>query len=290
MRKITRNLCKIILMVVLIIPHAYATNKLSPELRKLLNSPDIQAIYQRKKLIIAMTKEDNVPFYMVDEKGNLIGHDVDLAKSIGEMLEVKVEFNRDNQTFDDVVLMVAKGDADIGISKLSLTLGRAKIVRYTKPYLILNKAFLLNRIALKKRGSALSLEQLFSTKAVSIGSIQQSSYQEFSQHMFPKASEFTAPSWDKDIVPKVLKGEIMGAFRDELVVRTTLLNVPNASLYLLAVVIENESDPIMMVVNQNADVLQKWLDLYLDYYYPKTTVEDLVTKYKKYVYTNLGLQ
>jgi ABC-type amino acid transport substrate-binding protein len=290
MGKITINICTALLYILLIIPHVCATSQLTPELRVLLSAPDIQVILQRKKLIVAMTKQDNVPFYMVDEKGKLIGYDVELAKSIAMMLGVNVEFNRNNETFDDVIYMVAKGNADIGISKLSLTLGRAQVIRYTKPYIVLNKALLINRISLKKHGSNQSLNHLFGNKGATIGSITRSSYQEFTQGMFPNASVFTGQSWDKDIIPKLLKGEILGAFRDELVVRTTLINIPSASIYLLAVIIQNEPDPIMMAVNQKSDVLQQWLDLYLDYYHPKITIEALIEKYKKYIYTNLGIK
>jgi ABC-type amino acid transport substrate-binding protein len=285
MYKFFLNIFKSILVISFLVQFVYASQPLTPELKMMLKAPDMQAIIQKGKLVVAMTQNDNPPFFMVDQNGKLIGHDVELAHTIGRILNVQVEFNRNNPTFDDVVFSVARGDADIGISKLSLTLGRAQIVRFTDPYLVLHKAILINRVGLTKFGSSLSLKQLFSKKQAIVGAIQQSSYQSFSKHLFPHATHYNAPSWDQDIVPKVIKGEILGAFRDELVVRQTMLNVPNASIYLLAIIIQNETDPIMMVVNKNSDILQQFLNLFLEYYYPKPTIEEIINKYKSYVYT-----
>jgi polar amino acid transport system substrate-binding protein len=284
MSKFLFHIFKFYLLSFFLILQVYASSPGDNELRILLKAPDMQSIIQRGTLVVAMLEKDNPPFFMVDEKGNLIGHDVELAKTIARLLHVKVEFNRNNPTFDDVVFMVARGEADVGISKLSLTLSRAQLVLYTDPYLILHKALLINRVGLTKFGSSLSTRNLFKTKAAVIGAIDQSSYEDFAQYLFPNASHFTAPSWENDIIPKVMKGEILGAFRDELVVRNTMLSVSNASIYLLAVIIEDEPDPIMMVVNKRSYVLQQFLNLFLEYYYPKKNLEEIINKYKSYMY------
>ena len=93
--------------------------------------PDIQKIISRNKLIVALHKEDQAPFFKVDRNGDLQGFDIELAKGIAQELGVDVEFNRDAASFNETVDIVLRKDADIVISKLSATLSRSKKVFFT---------------------------------------------------------------------------------------------------------------------------------------------------------------
>ena len=66
----------------------------------------------------------------------LAGGDEGAAAEIGELakkLGVAVQFERDARTFDDVVHLLATGQADVAISKLSRTLPRAQVVSFSTP-------------------------------------------------------------------------------------------------------------------------------------------------------------
>jgi polar amino acid transport system substrate-binding protein len=97
-----------------------------------LRAPDIKAILDRGELIVAMTAGDQPPFYYVEPNGQLAGLDATLARDIASRLGVKVSFNRSPKSFNEVVELVAQGGADVAISKLSRTLVRAQMVRFTK--------------------------------------------------------------------------------------------------------------------------------------------------------------
>src|SRR5208337_326418 len=90
-----------------------------------------------------------------DSEGRLYGVDIRLAENIAAKLGVKVEYNRNSTTFNEVVDTVARHEADIGIGSLSCTLERAKRVSFTKPYIILHQGLLINRVAAarQKHGS-----------------------------------------------------------------------------------------------------------------------------------------
>jgi polar amino acid transport system substrate-binding protein len=118
-----------------------------------LRAPDIKAILDRGELIVAMTAADQPPFYYVGSDGQLAGLDVTLARDIAARLGVKASFNRSPKSFNEVVELVAQGGADVAISKLSRTLVRAQMVRFTKPYVTFRHAMLFNRLRLAQHTS-----------------------------------------------------------------------------------------------------------------------------------------
>lgn len=96
--------------------------------------PDIAAIKKANVLIVAMTKKDNPPFFSGDEE-NIRGLDVEIARRIGVLLGVPVQFRRDAESFAEVVEQVVTGKADIAVSKLSVTGPRLQVVKFSDPIL-----------------------------------------------------------------------------------------------------------------------------------------------------------
>lgn len=254
----------------------------------LIANSSFDEIKKRGVLRVAMHQKDHPPFFMLDEKGELIGIDVEIANEIAKQLGLELEINRDAKTFDDVVQRVVTGVSDIAISKLSMTLTRAQIVRYTKPYSSLSKSVLLNRVRLLKFGEGSSVEQIFNDKEAIIGVLSGSSYEAFAKRLFTGSQLYGHSDWKKDIVPKVMSGEVWGAFRDELEVRRTIFLYKDASYHLLAVNLKDEQDHIMMVVHKDADIFQNWLDLYLSYVHKKEDIKDSIQRFEKYVYKREG--
>lgn len=248
------------------------------------NGKYLKAILDRGVLRVAMHKKDHSPYFMTTETGEIVGIDVDLAKEIAAQLEVNVEFIRTENTFNDVVQLVIDGKADVAISKLSLTLTRAKNVLYTRPYSSLSKSIIVNRKQLLKVGEQNSVEGIFQKKGAKIGAITGSSYVNFAQRIFPNAEIYESNDWYGDIIPKIFKGELWGAFRDEIEVRRTIFLTEDASLYVLAINLKDEQDPFMMVVNRNATMLRDWLNLFLDYVYKPVNFDDALIKYKQYIF------
>lgn len=227
-------------------------------------SEDIQRIVDRGSVVIAMVKQDSPPFFFESDQGGLKGLDIRLAQGIAERLGVDVEYNRDAESFDNVVDLVASRQADIALSKLSRTLTRARRVRYTEPYIVLRQGLMVNRLELekvKKQGQT-DVEAIKRMRGT-IGVIADSSYVRYASTRFPRAQVQTYESWDS-VVQAVLAGDVLAAYRDELEIKRIIKARPKAVIKLQTVVLTDTRDPIAMAVHHDDTHLLAWLNLYLD--------------------------
>lgn len=240
---------------------------------------DIERIKERGRLVVAMVENNAPPFFFHDESGKLKGLDVRLAEGIAEELGVEVEYNRNAESFNNVVDLVANRRADIAISKLSRTLTRATRVRYTTPYIVLRQGLMVNRLELekvKKKGET----DTAAIKAMrgAIGVIANSSYVGYAASRFPNARVRQYESWDM-VVKAVLSGEVLAAYRDELEIKKIIKERPNAVIKLQTVVLTDTRDPIAMAVHHQDTHLLAWLEVYLDTVNLDFTADSLLEEY-----------
>lgn len=225
--------------------------------------PDIQRIKDRGEFIVAMTATDQPPFYYVDSKGKLTGLDVDIAKQIADSLGVKVKFNRDAQSFGDLIPIIAAGKADAAISKLSRTVARAQIVSFTDPYVVFHQALIFNRLELAKRAPTNDdVVEFIKNFTGKIGVLADSSYVAYAKQNFPNASVIQYKNWD-DIVNAVFDGSILAGYRDELEIKKIIRSRPDASLKVKTVVLKDTEDDIAIAVNAESTHLLYYLNLVL---------------------------
>lgn len=86
----------------------------------------LDKIMKKGKMVVAMSPEF-APFEfktLIDGKDTIVGADVEIAKAIGEELNVEVEFSA--MSFDNVLASLKSGKADIAISGISATKERQK--------------------------------------------------------------------------------------------------------------------------------------------------------------------
>jgi len=86
----------------------------------------------KKKLVVA-TEAGYYPFEMIDKNGDLIGYDIDLAKALGEYLDMEVEI----QGFNGIAGVTAALQAqkvDLGISAISITEKRKESLDFSESY------------------------------------------------------------------------------------------------------------------------------------------------------------
>jgi polar amino acid transport system substrate-binding protein len=94
----------------------------------------LQEVLQRGKLIVG-TGSTNPPWHFKDEKGELVGYDIDMAKVIAKGLfndEKKIEFVI--QASDARIPNITTGKVDITCQFMTVTAGRAQQVAFTIPY------------------------------------------------------------------------------------------------------------------------------------------------------------
>lgn len=226
-----------------------------------------QKIIDSGELRLAIIKRENPPFYYSDPDGvdGTGGLEVDLGKKIAEELGVKLRIVRKTDVFNELVKSVARGEADMAMSKLSISLPRAAFVEYSNPYINFRKAILVNRLKfaeLKKRSND-SVSDFFNRKDVSIGVIANSSYETFARQLFPDGQVVGYGSWE-EAFNALDKGEVAGIFRDEFEVSRTLRGIPNGSIKFMSVVLKGQKDPIAMVLPWNKLHFKHWINHLLE--------------------------
>lgn len=245
-------------------------------------APDIARIVQRGELIVAMADLDTPPFFYLRD-GRLMGLEVDMAKDLARELHVGIRFDRTAKTFNDVVDVVAKQEADLGISKLSRTLGRAQKVRFSEPYLRLHHALAFNRLALARMAMDKPIPGVVRDFKGSLGVIADSSFADFVVRNFPRATIHSYPDWPS-VVAAVRSGEIVGAYRDEFEIKRLLASDPTIALTLRTVTLTDLEDTLGIAVGIGDPVLLDLVNLFLEQRQDKLDIDKVlqaVAPYRK---------
>jgi ABC-type amino acid transport substrate-binding protein len=226
-----------------------------------LLAPEFARIAARGELVVAVLGVDQPPFFE-EHDGKLTGLDITLAEDIAKKLGVKVRFNRDAKSFDDVVSLLAKGQADIAVSKLSRTLARAQVISFSTPYLSLKRALLLNRVKFAQLAHGRPVPEVIRDYDGSIGVVANSSYATYVTSNFPKAQVRSYPTWEA-VLGALNSGEVTAAYRDEFEVKRVLKVDPTASLRLRVVTLQDLEDTLAIGVNVSAPTLLAFVNQFL---------------------------
>jgi len=235
---------------------------------------DIGRIKQRGELVIAMLANDTPPFFY-ERNGKLVGLDVDLAKSIAKALNVEIRFNREAKSFDEVHELVAQRRADLGISALSRTLTRAQIVHFSQPYLTLNHALVINRVAFARLDSKMRLEDAIRQYSGRLGVISGSSFAEYAKTNFPKAKVTEYPNWN-EVLKGVSTGEVVAAYGDEFDAKSIFKQTPSAALKLRTVTFKDLEDTLGIAVGVNDPTLLVFVNQMLSQQRDKLDVQKVL--------------
>ncbi len=241
--------------------------------------PDIQRIKDRGSFIVAMTAADQPPFFYKNADGQLAGLDVDISKAIAEGLGVKLVLNRSAASFNDLIPIVASGQADAAISKLSRTLSRAEQVSFSNPYIVFHQALILNRLELaKKAPTSDDVVDFIKNLTGKIGVIANSSYVAYARNNFPHATVEQFPTWDK-IVEAVFNGTILAGYRDEMEIKKIIRSRADSALKVKTVVLRDTEDNIAIAVAPENTHLLYWINLLLESLNLNLTADKLLDRY-----------
>lgn len=107
------------------------------------NTSALDKILQRGKIVVGV-KYDTKPFGYINEKQELVGFDVDLAKAVAKSIlgdENKVEFKQ--VTPSNRILVLNSGKVDMIIATMTITPQRSTIVDFSIPYYVTGQAVLV---------------------------------------------------------------------------------------------------------------------------------------------------
>ena len=241
-------------------------------------APDIKRIVDRGQLVVAMYHRDTPPFFFRDEDGEMAGFDVRLIRNFAEHMGVSVSFNRTARFFDEVVDIVARGEADLAISQLSRTFARSMRVRFTHPYLVLRQGLLINRLELARQAAGAPPELAIRNLRGKIGVLAGSSYEGFARERFPLAEVAGFPSWD-EAVAAAANGEVVAAYQDEVEIKKIIRSSPDSLIHFHAVILSDTRDPIAIAVNHQSPNLLALLQTYLDDLALEATADSILEEY-----------
>ncbi|RQR40316.1 amino acid ABC transporter substrate-binding protein [Burkholderia sp. Bp9143] len=226
-----------------------------------LLAPEFARIVTRGTLVVAVLGVDQPPFFM-SRNGALAGVDIDLADELAKKLGVSVQFDRDARTFDDVVHLLATGQADVAISKLSRTLPRAQVIRFSTPYISLRRALLINRVGFAELAKGRSLPEVVRDYRGTIGVVAGSAYAEYVRGDFPAAQVRTYPSWQATL-DALNAGAVTAVYRDELAIKRVMQDDPTAPIRLRVATFDDLTDALAVGVPVSAPTLLAFVDQFL---------------------------
>ncbi len=267
-------------------------NSLPPSLAKM--PPEIQKILDRGELIVAMRGVDTPPFfthdqnnkfcsddpstYVLDEKGKLCGLDVEIAKALADELGVKLKLDRSQTDFSKVVELVLNRQADLALSKLSISPNRARMLQFSQPYVTMRRALLVNRVLLAQQTKNRRPIEAIKNLEGNIGVIQNTTYLDFAKQIFPNATPVQFSSWEA-IIEAVANEKILAAYRDEMEVKKVVLTQPNTALKVQTVALTDTKDSIAAILPWDSEQLLTFVNVVLDTKNFNYTVDDLIEKY-----------
>jgi len=239
---------------------------------------DIAAIKKANVLVVAMTKKDVPPFFS-GEGDDIHGLDVEIARRIGVLLGVPVQFRRDAESFAEVIEQIRDGRADIAVSKLSVTGPRLQVVRFSDPYVKLRQSLVVNRLWLSQNSQGKEIYQVIRDFNGKISFVKNSSYDTFARVNFPNAQFLPEEKWDV-IIDKVTRGDIAAAYRDEFEIKKIAFEKPDAAISTKLITIADSSDYIAVAVNPKAIQLLSIVNYVIKNEYNNIDTKKLMDRYK----------
>lgn len=240
--------------------------------------PDITRIRAAGELRIAMTADFWPPFFFLNKRKEIAGLDIDIATEIAQRLGVRVRFVREAKTFDEIVTMVVDRRADIAVAYLSDTLDRARLVRFTRTYVQVKPAVLLNRslAGLSHRGP--ELKNLLNHPEAKIGVTKGSSAEGFAAADYPMAKIISYENW-ADITRDIAAEKLMAGVSDEIDAKSWQTANPEGAIAIETIIREGPPDTMGIAVHREDRHLLYWLNHFLAMKDSDGTLANLHRKY-----------
>ncbi len=242
----------------LLLPLAAAPSALAQD--GAARSPDLDGILARKTLRVAVLSKDIPPMIMTGPGGSLSGLEADLARDVASVLGVEPVFMRLGDSYDAVIGAVGRGEADIGLSDLSVTPERALRVYFSRPYLRQHYALLISRVRLAREP-----DQAFNPKTTAgpIAVVRGQAAGEIAPKLFPKA-KIEAFDSEEERYQAALDGKVLAALSTLFDVKRFLGEKSARALRLRSYIFDKPVDQVAVAVRPDAPRLRYWLDVYIE--------------------------
>lgn len=240
--------------------------------------PDLARIQTAGELRIAMTADLWPPFYYLNKDQELAGLDIDMGTEIARRLGVRVRFVREAKTFDEIVTMVVERRADIAVAYLSDTLERAKLVRFTRPYVQVKPAVLINRALAGAARRGRDHRSILNHPTARIGVTKGSSAETFAAADYPQATIVSYDTW-AEITDDVAAEKLMGGVSDEIDAKSWQTAHPQGAIAIETIIREGPPDTMGIAVHREDRHLLYWLNHFLTLKHSDGSLRQLHARY-----------
>jgi polar amino acid transport system substrate-binding protein len=219
------------------------------------------------------------PPYIVDVVGQEPqGFDIWLANELAHALGVELIVDRSARTAADVITLVSRGEVDVGLGGIGVTLEAAKRVRFSRPYVREPATLLVNRQkALSLQGTCPSLDEageLLAQDGV-VALTKGSSAETAVGALFPDASPRLYDDEDREFAA-VLSGDVIIGVFDEAGARYRLHQSPGARIRARLCLGGGAIHQIAIAVRPDAPNLRDWIDIFLQRNLLDLTAQELL--------------
>ena len=154
--------------------------------------PTMDRILKSGELVIG-TSGKQPPMTAISKKGEIIGLDADIARAMAAAFELKIKFKI--LPFADLLPALEAGKVDMILSSMAITPMRNRKVVFVGPYLVSGKGIL----TLSDRYAALQQATGLNAPEVSVAALKDSTSQEYTETLMPKAKLISIDSYDQGI-------------------------------------------------------------------------------------------
>lgn len=240
--------------------------------------PDIARIEEAGHLRVALPASARPP-YVVDVAGQEPqGFDIWLANGLAEALGVDLIVDRSAATAADVIARVSRGEVDVGLGGIGVTLEAAKRVRFSRPYVRESATLLVNmQKALPFHSACPSFEEVGELvvqegmMAVAEGASAETAV----RALFPDASPRLYEDEER-LFAAVVSGDVMIGVFDEAGVHYRLHQDPGARIRVRLCVGSGAVHQIAIAVRPDAPDLRDWIDIFLQRHLLDLTAQELL--------------
>jgi polar amino acid transport system substrate-binding protein len=216
-------------------------------------SPVLNQIHQKGELVVG-TAASMPPFNMTTKSGEIIGLDIDLARSMAEAMKVKLRLAP--MPFADLLPALQAGQVDAVLSGLTITPERNKVVAFVGPYFISGKSFLAKAGTLDSAKGSADLN----APTIRLAALRASTSQTFVQEVLPKATLVTTRDYDEAIT-MVLQDKVDAMIADFPVCIFSVYRYPERGLFALVTPLTYE--PIGIALPRGDPLLVNWTQNWL---------------------------
>ncbi|HEV2550358.1 MAG TPA: transporter substrate-binding domain-containing protein [Stellaceae bacterium] len=240
-------------------------------------APDIARILERGRLIVAIPDGTSPPFLERSED-RLGGTDVALAREIAQTFGVALALDRRAGGIDGVIQRVMRREADLGMGGIAIDLERAKRVRFSRPYAVIEAALLANRARLAQADAPDPLAAL--NRADVTIALRADRPEAALRSLLPEAAIRRYANWVPEMVDAVSRGEVAAALGDEVEIGQALRAARDAPLRLRALTVPALRQSLAAVLPWDSVQLASWLDLFLERMGAPLSLDQLVHRYE----------